>query len=83
MVDLGDFLPGHDVRKEDMRLGIGISVKALTPTGSFRKLRGDSISWPSGGMADARDLKSRGLNRSCGFESRLGYLLSAVVRSGQ
>ena len=32
------------------------------------------VSWPSGGMADARDLKSRGLNRSCGFESRLGYL---------
>ena len=34
-------------------------------------------------MADARDLKSRGDNSPCGFESRLGYLLSAVVRSVQ
>lgn len=31
--------------------------------------------WPSGGMADARDLKSRGGKPPCGFESRLGYLL--------
>ena len=30
--------------------------------------------------ADARDLKSRGLNRSCGFESRLGHLLYKDLR---
>ena len=29
--------------------------------------------WPSGGMADARDLKSRALYRACRFESGLGY----------
>ena len=34
-------------------------------------------------MADARDLKSRGHNSPCGFDSRLGYLASAVVRNVQ
>ena len=32
-----------------------------------------NIFWPSGGMADAGDLKSLA-HWACGFESRLGYL---------
>ena len=34
--------------------------------------------WPSGGMADALDLKSSGGQPPCGFDSRLGYLISRL-----
>lgn len=40
-----------------------------------------SVSRPSGGMADTRDLKSRDSKGSCGFESRLGHSVSLVFTS--
>lgn len=48
---------------------IGSSIPAEAGTTNDKK----DLFRPSGEMADAGDLKSPGLYRPCGFDSRLGY----------
>ena len=49
----------------------------------FMGFRHYSCSGRKRAKAGRLDLKSRGLNRSCGFESRLGHLVSALISSAQ
>lgn len=56
-------------------LGTVLKLLVACLEGNYSGYLTDKI-WPSGGMADATDLKSVGGQPPCGFDSRLGHLSS-------